>query len=218
MPRRSKKPRIRVIWKSMMFNQRGFTLTHTMYNKNTKKIDRAGDFLLQVPRTLNQFPKLQSLDLSCNMIASTLNRLCCLTNLTFLNISMTGISKLPRAFSKLQNLEELQLEYSYSLTHVCCPIIELQKLKKLSFYSCNLNLQHKNEKYRNPHLERLAKLSELEVLDLSKNIFLTTLPQELQKCGKLTKICLFKNSESCIASAKDIFNTEQIFLENTHAL
>ncbi len=189
-----------------------------MYQKNTTRIDREGDFLLQVPKTLYQFPRLQSLNLSCNMIASSLNRLCCLTNLTFLNISMTGMRKLARSFSKLQNLEELKLEYNAPLRHVCRPIVELGKLKRLSFYKCNLNIQIKGDKPRNPHLERLAALSELEILDLSKNIFIEDLPQELRNLGKLKKICLFGNSEKCISNAKDIFRPEQIFLENTHDL
>ncbi len=216
MPRKNKKPRIRVIWKSMMFNKNGYTLTHAMYPKNTTRIDREGDYLLQVPKTLYQFPRLQSLNLNCNMIASTLNRLCCLTNLTFLDISMTGMRKLPRAFSKLQNLEELKLEYNAPLLHVCRPIVELRKLKRLSFYECNLNLQIKGEKPRNPHLERLAALPELETLDLSENIFIEELPQELQNCEKLKKICLFNNSEKCISNAKDIFRPEQIFLQDTY--
>lgn len=214
MPR--KKKTVRVIWKWLMFNKRGFTLTTVVYPKSITELDREGDYLLEVPRTLVQFTNLQKLNLSCNMLDESIVRLCGLTNLVELNLGMTGITRLPREFAQLQKLEVLELDFNYGMKHISRVITQLKSLKKSTFYGCNLNLQMHDETYKNPHLERLGELPNLEHLDLSRNLFLTEIPEQLKQCTKLNKIYLFKNKEALIDSARAIFTPEQITFEDKY--
>jgi len=214
MPRKGRK--VRVVWKWTMFNKRGYTITTVLYDKNSQEIDREGDYLIEVPTNLSQFPKLHKLNLSCNMIGTTIDRLCDLTNLTYLDLSMCGVKHLPPEFANLQKLEHLDLDYNYNLKHICKSLALLKSLKELKLSKTNLNISEKGKTHKPPKLERLGSLVELELLDLSWNSFIDKIPSELKNCTKLKTICLYENSVTCINSAYELFTREQIDLFNPH--
>lgn len=212
MPR--KPPVVLVIWKYFAFNKRGFHCEYTLENKNMQEINADGAMLVSLPSSLDQFPKLRRLYFSCCEIRRDLSPLCKLRNLTSLTLIGCFLSHIPREFSNLQKLEKLDLSSNICIHHVCWSLSKLTSLKMLRLNYCGLNMQEKGQEYKSPHLERFGEIKSLEYLDLGDNVFLKELPIQLSNCSKLRRVVLYKTSDECITSAREILLPEQISLQN----
>jgi len=137
--------------------------------------------LTALPEWLGQLTQLESLDLTNNQLTTLPESLGQLTQLESLDLTNNQLTTLPESLSQLSRLQSLNLNYN-KLTTLPERLGQLTQLKSLRLTNNQLTTLP----------ESLGQLTQLESLSLANNQ-LTTLPESFGRLTQLESLSLLEN-------------------------
>ncbi|KRH13355.1 hypothetical protein GLYMA_15G233100v4 [Glycine max] len=182
--------------------------TCSLYNLQILKLNSC-ESLKELPSNLHELTNLGVLSLSsCHYLTEVPNSIGDLKHLRSLDLSHTGIKKLPESTCSLYNLQILKLDDCRSLKELPSNLHKLANLGVLSLSSCHYltevpnsvgNLKHlRSLDLSSTHITKLpdstCSLSNLQILKLNSCEYLKELPSNLHELTNLHRL-EFVNTE-----------------------
>ncbi|MGA9211621.1 leucine-rich repeat domain-containing protein [Kaistella sp.] len=176
---------------------------------NVQVLDLAHIGLNAVPQKVSTLTKLESLNLSNNLISQKFNYLSTLSTLKELNLSGNQLTKIPTELSTLNQLNILDLSNNTISPSFTAPLAQLKNLEWLSFAGNQMlnfppqlsqltQLIHLNfsDNQISGGFENLGGLQNLEQIYLDKNLISGAFPSSLLQLKKLQMLSLNGNQLS----------------------
>lgn len=176
---------------------------------NVEVLDLSNIGLSAVPQKISTLNKLQSLNLSNNLIAQNFNYLSTLINLKELNLSGNQLTKIPTDLSTLTQLTVLDFSNNAISPSFTATLANLKNLEWLSFSGNQMRsfpselsqltkLIHVNfsDNQISGGFESLVGLQNLEQIYLDKNLISGTFPSSILQLKKLQMLSLNGNKLS----------------------
>ena len=174
-----------------------------------KILDLAHIGLNAVPQKISTLTKLESLNLSNNLITKNFNNLSTLLTLKELNLSGNQLTKIPTELSTLTQVQTLDLSNNSISTTFTSPLANLKKIEWLSLAGNKMKnfpaqlsqltaLVHLNfsDNQISSGFESLVGLKNLEQIYLDKNLISGNFPSALLQLKKLQMLSLNGNQLS----------------------
>ena len=144
---------------------------------------------------LKELAQLKTLTLKNNKIKTIPKPIFDLTSLTNLSLSKNKITRVPLALNKLKDLVSLDLSHN-QISGLKLGVFNLPKLK-------GLRLHHNYIGSMSDKVKPFSKLPSLRLLDLSNNVFKTSVPNSALDCPKL--YCLLIHNNKLTTVQKRVF-------------